>query len=125
MSDIVERLLEPDRHDPKCPFKNHCYCDGAPHDTVSHPLAAEAAGTILALRKEVDGLTTYARDISKAITGLSAGAGSEWFKPVGDDHFVDPAFAAERLSTMLADGRDAKRQLIRERRAAHQGAGEP
>lgn len=85
----------------------------------------EAAQTILALRKEVDGLTTYARDISKAITGLSAGAGSEWFKPVGDDHFVDPAFAAERLSTMLADGRDAKRQLIRERRAAHQGAGEP
>jgi len=53
MSDIVDRLLESDRHDPQCPFKGHCYCDGAPHDTVSHPLA-EAAGTILALRKEVE-----------------------------------------------------------------------
>lgn len=55
MSDIVERLLEPDRHDPQCPFKAHCYCDdGAPHDTVSHPLAREAADTITALRAEVE-----------------------------------------------------------------------
>lgn len=82
-------------------------------------LQVEAADELTALRERVAALRTYARDISKAITGLSAGAGSEWFKPVGDDHFVDPAFAAERLSSMLADGRDAKRQLIRERRAAH------
>ena len=44
MSDSVDRLLEPDWHDPACPFLKHCYCDdGAPHDAVRHPLAREAA----------------------------------------------------------------------------------
>lgn len=36
--DLIERLRAPDRHDPACPFKKHCYCDdGAPHDSASIP----------------------------------------------------------------------------------------
>jgi hypothetical protein len=50
---LVERLLEPDWHDPACPFRARCYCgdDGTPppHDRVIHPLAREAANRIEAL----------------------------------------------------------------------------
>lgn len=47
MSQLVERLLESDWHDPECPFKERCYCeDGAPHDRVMHPLAIQAATAI-------------------------------------------------------------------------------
>jgi hypothetical protein len=47
---IVERLREPDWHDPACPFRQHCYCDdGVPHDRVRHPHAPTAADTIEAL----------------------------------------------------------------------------
>ena len=57
MSDIVDRLLEPDWHDPACPFLKHCYCDdGAPHDAVRHPLAREAADEIASLRARVEWL---------------------------------------------------------------------
>lgn len=58
---IVERLREPDYHDPACPFKKHCYCDDeGSHDRVSHPQALELAAlieqdgrTIEALRAEI------------------------------------------------------------------------
>lgn len=51
---IVERLLEPDSHDPACPFQRHCYCDGTPHDQVSHPLASEAAAVITELLEALE-----------------------------------------------------------------------
>jgi hypothetical protein len=73
----------------------------------------EAADEIQSLRQRVERLEKYARDISKAITGLTIGAGSEWFKPVGDEYYVDPDFAAHRLGEMLAKGRDARKQLAR------------
>ena len=55
MKDLIDRLLEPDWHDPACPFRKHCYCDdGAPHDAVRHPLAREAAEEIASLRARVE-----------------------------------------------------------------------
>ena len=55
--DLVERLLEPDFHDPRCPFDKYCYCgnDGEipPHDRVMHPLALEAAACIQAQNAEL------------------------------------------------------------------------
>lgn len=78
MSDIVERLLEPDRHDPKCPFKNHCYCDGdAHHDTVSHPLAAEAAETILALRTSLEMAAERFQEITQITAGCATSHGDD------------------------------------------------
>lgn len=57
MTDLIDRLLEPDWHDPACPFLKHCYCDdGAPHDAVRHPLAREAADEIASLRARVEAL---------------------------------------------------------------------
>lgn len=57
-ADLLDRLLEPDWHDPACPFRNHCYCDdGAPHDAVRHPLAREAADEIASLRARVEAMT--------------------------------------------------------------------
>ena len=87
---IVERLLEPDRHDPECPFKNHCYCDGAPHDTVSHPLAAEAAGAILALRKEVEVARAALREAESV------------FALVESPSFPDPDYQS-RIETLGSD----------------------
>lgn len=75
--------------------------------------ALDALDEIQSLRQRVERLEKYARDISKAITGLTIGAGSEWFKPVGDEYYVDPDFAAHRLGEMLDKGRDARKQLAR------------
>lgn len=63
--------------------------------------------------RELQALRAYAREISKAITSLTIGAGSEWFKPVAGDHYVDPAFAVTRLAEMLDQGRQARRDLAR------------
>ena len=56
--DLVNRLLEPDWHDPKCPHKKHCYCGNdenpSPHDRVRHPDAIEAAARIRELEAEVE-----------------------------------------------------------------------
>lgn len=97
MSDIVERLRDRinDSH------------------MEAERMMDDAAVEIQSLRQRVERLEKYARDISKAITGLTIGAGSEWFKPVGDEYYVDPAFAAQRLGEMLDKGRDARKQLAR------------
>lgn len=50
MSGLVERLREPDWHNPNCPFDKHCYCgddeNPSPHDKVRHPDGLEAADFI-------------------------------------------------------------------------------
>ena len=55
---LVERLREPDWHDPACPWKVHCYCgeDGElpPHDRVRHPHALEAAARIEDLERKME-----------------------------------------------------------------------
>lgn len=49
--DIIDRLREPDFHDPACPFRDRCYCDDAKHDRVQDPIALEAAASIERLRR--------------------------------------------------------------------------
>lgn len=109
MSDIVERLLEPDWHDPACPFKMHCYCDdGAPHDKVSHPLALEAASTITALRErvkvlEADGFKLSAGQcINPGGHGLKLGEGGN---PYCSAH---EALEALRAELAAAEAREAR-----------------
>lgn len=103
MSDIVERL----NAWRETPFEGDPMVDALLVDVP------EAADEIQSLRQRVERLEKYARDISKAITGLTISAGSEWFKPVGDEYYVDPDFAARRLGEMLDKGRDARKQLAR------------
>jgi hypothetical protein len=55
--ELIERLREPDTHDPACPFRLRCYCDeGSPHDNVQDDDKLEAADTIEALLSRVDKL---------------------------------------------------------------------
>lgn len=48
--ELIERLREPDTHDPAYPFRWRCYCDeGSPHDNVQDDDKLKAADTIEAL----------------------------------------------------------------------------
>lgn len=64
MTDLIERLRQPDWHDPECPFKVHCHCGGddepPPHDHVRHPDAIEAADRIEALEKALREIIEFA-----------------------------------------------------------------
>lgn len=92
MGDIVDRLREPDRHDPKCPFKTHCYCDdGAPHDIVQHPYAIEAADEINALREQV----SRAQEIFEQIGIIASGCATT---------HGDPGGGLEMISGYAGDG---------------------
>jgi hypothetical protein len=56
VDDLVGALLEPDWHDPACPFKDHCHCgsddEPPPHDRVSSDLQVRAANRIKALEED-------------------------------------------------------------------------
>ena len=72
---LVERLREPDWHDPKCPFDDRCYCaandgDPPPHDRWHHPDALEAADAIEALTRPVDveAIVDAALDAANVVT---------------------------------------------------------
>ena len=67
---LIARLEEPDFHDPACPFSNHCYCDDADHDRVTHPDALPAAKIIDALLTERPALITRLR-ASEAATAAA------------------------------------------------------
>jgi hypothetical protein len=58
---LVERLREPDSHDPSCPFLHHCYCDGAPHDNVQDDDKLEAAALIEELVEALEWMEAFAR----------------------------------------------------------------
>ena len=53
VDDLVGALLQPDWHDPACPFKDHCHCgsddEPPPHDRVLSDLQVRAANRIKAL----------------------------------------------------------------------------
>ena len=93
---LVARLREPDKHDPACPFQVHCYCDDAKHDTVSHPLALEAADAlerkdarIAELETENERLRTDCKTLAGSeVADHCEGCGA-WLMP-SDDYVTTP-----------------------------------
>ena len=94
---LVERLREPDWHDPACPFQDRCYCGDdselPPHDRVRDPLRLEAASTIEALTAE--------RDEARS-EGYEAGTAAQ-------ADYVKDARAYQRIAEKRADAAEAAR----------------
>lgn len=69
-----------------------------------------------ALRAELERVKSHLREVSKAVTGLTVGAGSEYFVLVGDEYYVDSKAITERIGERLNDGRDARVELAKARK---------
>ena len=127
--DLVEALLEPDWHDPACPFKDHCYCgpddEPPPHDRVRSHLQVKAAERIKALEEElakankptyfyfdpVEGETF--ESLHDAVIAAAAEAGANWGR------WVIPVYAARTLPLIYAavrirtdTGQDCNNRLL-------------
>ena len=71
---------------------------------IRDPLCQEAADAIAELEAEIEQLRDYAREVSKALVGLSGG-GSEMFIHIQDDFYADPKACRERIESKIATGR--------------------
>lgn len=108
MTDIVERL----RFTQANGLFDAVRCEKA----VSFTEAADTIEQLRARVAELEGVRSHLREVSKAVTSLTIGAGSEYFAKVGDEFYICPNAIRDRIGGMLNDGHNARRELAKARR---------